>query len=481
MNVNTRVLPVAAGVVVTAIAIGQLTAQPSMRIERPAVHPAVAFEAARNAEVGAGVADIVTTEITDVENWDAGEFRAYAAGTTSCNIGTVPLEWSIFSPEHPVIAQHMYRLRPDSYQRRRFEQIGQSWLKHGACALDQSLCGTCVPTGCGSLGVGCSDPYSASENGLQPTAGPKFQVNASTGEFVYPPADPPYNDETARRLRVHRSEVDAASNPGTIYFIEAHYVHPQDNPSTGDRASNNASYRQLDLAADGEALGFIGETQAMAMAIEAWQVADPEVQIATVTLPGEGTIKVAQRSYWNRDGTWDYEYAVQNLDVDRSIGSFSVPVPAGVNVTQIGFHDVDYHSGEPISGADWQGSVQGGAITWSTEPEWLNPNANAIRWGNLYNFRFTADRAPGSTAVDLGLFKPGTPSTVTAMLAGPTGPLDACPPDLNGDGEVGLADLILVLADWGVCSGCNGDLDGTGEVTFFDLVAVLTSWGVCSE
>ena len=79
-------------------------------------------------------------------------------------------------------------------------------------------------------------------------------------------------------------------------------------------------------------------------------------------MPRGFTIRVAQRTYWNGDSTWDYEFAVYNLDVDRSIGSFSVPIPAGVTVTSVGFHDVEYHSGEPWNGADWGWTRVGDAI-----------------------------------------------------------------------------------------------------------------------
>ena len=44
----------------------------------------------------------------------------------------------------------------------RFEQIGQSWLKHGFRAFQDPLCsGSCIPTTDEYLGVNCSDPYGA--------------------------------------------------------------------------------------------------------------------------------------------------------------------------------------------------------------------------------------------------------------------------------------------------------------------------------
>ena len=57
---------------------------------------------------------------------------------------------------------------------------------------------------------------------------------------------------------------------------------------------------------------------------------------------------------------------------------------------------------------------------------------------------------------------------------------DACEgpiADLNGDGEVGGADLGLLLARWGSCDGCGADLDADGLVGGSDLSALLGAWG----
>ncbi|MCA9252381.1 MAG: hypothetical protein KDA54_14750, partial [Phycisphaerales bacterium] len=84
-----------------------------------------------------------------------------------------------------------------------------------------------------------------------------------------------------------------------------------------------------------------------------------------------------------------------------SIGSFTVPIDSGAVVTNIGFRDVDYHSGEPYSDVDWPGTKIGGNVTWSTETFATNADANAIRWGTMYNFRFDANVGPQPTNVTL--------------------------------------------------------------------------------
>ncbi|MEC9372796.1 MAG: hypothetical protein VYC34_03095, partial [Planctomycetota bacterium] len=52
-----------------------------------------------------------------------------------------------------------------------------------------------------------------------------------------------------------------------------------------------------------------------------------------------------------------------------------------------------------------------------------------------------------------------------------------CPADLDGDGNVGPADLANLLGSWG--QGGPADLDGDGVVGVSDLAEMLGSWGPC--
>jgi hypothetical protein len=64
-----------------------------------------------------------------------------------------------------------------------------------------------------------------------------------------------------------------------------------------------------------------------------------------------------------------------------------------------------------------------------------------------------------------------------------TGVPDACEDagDLNGDGTVGITDLLSLLVAWGPCPGapaaCPADLSGDGIVGIADLLAMLANWG----
>ncbi len=103
-----------------------------------------------------------------------------------------------------------------------------------------------------------------------------------------------------------------------------------------------------------------------------------------------------------------------------SAQSFSVPIPQGVTVTNVGFHDVDYHSGEPYVGTDWSAATSGEALTWSCASFAENQNANALRWGTLYNFRFDADTPEQTVDATIGLFRPTANDTLLVPVAGPS-------------------------------------------------------------
>jgi hypothetical protein len=54
-----------------------------------------------------------------------------------------------------------------------------------------------------------------------------------------------------------------------------------------------------------------------------------------------------------------------------------------------------------------------------------------------------------------------------------------CPEDLNGDGVVNVADLLILFEAWGSCPGCPEDLNGDDIVNVADLLILFEAWGDC--
>jgi hypothetical protein len=50
------------------------------------------------------------------------------------------------------------------------------------------------------------------------------------------------------------------------------------------------------------------------------------------------------------------------------------------------------------------------------------------------------------------------------------------PGDVDGDGTVGVDDLLAIIAAWGSCGGCSEDINGDGFVDVNDLLAALAAW-----
>lgn len=403
--------------------------------------------------------DVIVGDMPAIQNYSAsGGIDAFAVATTSCNMGNVNLLWNSESTNHPVIPQHMYRMKTVDGSVR-FEQIGLSWMKHGFTALTGNVCCTCTNPGSGSfLGPGCSDPYSASRNGTQVTTvggcGPRFQTNPHTGAFVWPymfratgtmggGTDP---STLSRRLQVPLADVNPQQNVGASYFIETQYITPDD--AAAKNQNNNVSYRPCTItgnATNTDATAS-GTTVRQKSAIQRWKVADPTVtetiidtpeDNSVVNFPGRGIL--AAKATDLGGGIWHYEYALYNMNSDRGFTTYTVPVAPTYNVTNIGFHDVHYHSGDgfgtavgslvTIDGTDWPGVYGGGNVKWDCQklaaPANIN-NSNYLRWGTTYNFRFDTNAPPTTGNVTVNFFKAvaGQPDSMQVATVIPcTGPI----------------------------------------------------------
>jgi hypothetical protein len=219
-------------------------------------------------------------------------------------------------------------------------------------------------------------------------------------------------------------------------------------------------------------------------AIDAWEGATQtiiaqEIPVVEFSSP-DGRCLLSAKASELLPGLWQYEYALLNIDMDRQVGSFSVPIPPGTTVTQATVkcarhHDEPFNTKDPdqvaIDNLPWTLNIGSDSVTWST-------TSNPIRWSTLYNFRFRADAPPDTVTATFGLFRPGTPTELTGQTVGPTPA--PCIADTDGNGVVDVDDLTAVILDWGTDgSGNNGDVDGSGVVDVDDLTEIILGWGPC--
>ncbi len=73
------------------------------------------------------------------------------------------------------------------------------------------------------------------------------------------------------------------------------------------------------------------------------------------------------------------------------------------------------------------------------------------------------------------VFEANLPGGLTGAFLIDFGP--ACPWDLDGNNDVGVGDLLILLAAWGPNPGHPADFDGDDNVGVSDLLALLANWG----
>lgn len=399
----------------------------------------VLFPAAASAQVDISISLIGEDSGSEsYEYWgkDSG-IRAYSVATTACNVGTVPASWNDNAQKAPIIATNLHRINPDGL----FEQMGYSYVKYSFCALDENgdgCAGSCQALDCNWLGLNCSDTYWAGLNDGQ-FGGSKWLINPTTGKWPANKGGPTSGPAAIRgRLQVRNSDI---VTDGSMFFSEAQYLHEDDHAA--GNARNNYAWRPITFDPGPADIDNIGPTQMGDPAIYAWQANANDVLIHDLAVENEGGqgvhgwIFVASRAVDLGGGLWRYQYAIQNGNSQRSVGGFEVPVPCdGVNITDVYFHDVDHHSGSIWQNDDWSNTVGNGSVEWETVPFNTDPDANAIRWGFVTSFAFTADRPPVGGTGTVSLFIPGTPTELEAQLTVPAAAFpNYCTATLNSTGN----------------------------------------------
>jgi hypothetical protein len=385
--------------------------------------------------------DVIVGDIEDVDDQGNNATQVgLAIGTDSCNIGDTPVDWfALPQTDHPVVPQNLYRMSGGADNQERFEQIGQSWMKHTFEALEESVCAACNTSGCETgthLCPGCSDPYVSGLNGDQNQIGSRAWINPFTGAFPSNANDHSghNHDGVSHRILVNMTDLVPGGNPGATYFGEAAYISPHEYTwcqSHPDQCNmfNNFSYKKFTVS--GGPTNFIftqaGNTVRMQPAIQAWAATGATVSQVEPDPGNDGIFFVGYKVTGPNAGVWHYEYAVFNMNLDRAIQSFQVsfggfPAP----VSNIDFHAPPQHPGwahdgtvgdAGYSSTPWDVTQDTSSITWSTETFATNQNANAVRWGTLYNFRYDSTEGPTPGQATIGFFKTGSPITVDVAVA----------------------------------------------------------------
>lgn len=354
-------------------------------------------------------------------------WNGLSMSTTSCNRGTANIPWRApMNEEHPVISMNVYRLLNG-----RVEQIGVSWLKHGFLSTNSNGCGTCQQPGSNQLlGVNCSDTYGTGNNGDRYWLGPRSEVNPFTGRWTcrgshfanyvddcvrrYNGNEP---DPTTNRIRVRDEDLNV---PGATFVYEAYYILENDID-----VYNNVGWRPATANWNAGAVRWdFTTTGAMTVGpyINSWG------DNRAFGLPRtQGDAILAVKVTDNQNGTWTYDYALYLHNLDRQVREVSIALQPGLNVTNVEFRDVDF---DPSN--DWAHEVLSNRIRWHTDTYAQNPNANSVKYSTIWNFRFTCNAAPVTSAGTLGLFKPGTLDTLAVIgISGPPNSQTTFPSDYN--------------------------------------------------
>ncbi len=431
-DAGVQVGNISVGAAMQAIQITQL----SNGAPKSVVMPPLSKRAGPGTPTLAAGPDVIVGDLPNMlQLGSAGSQVGLAVATTSCNNGDQPINWfALPDTDHPVVPQNFYRMSGGANNNDRFEQIGQSWMKHtfGADELDEcSLgCNTSNCTQFSQLCPGCSDPYDASENGSRTLIGSRAWINPFTGSFPSTANNHSghVHDGVSHRIRVETSDLDPTQNQGATYFAEAAYITPheytwcQAHPGQCNMY-NNVSYHQYNVSGSPPNFTFspVGVTKRMQPAIRVWTGTGATLNQYQPDPANDGIWFVGYKVTNPTTGVWHYEYALYNMNLDRAIQSFSVPVGAGVNISNIDFHAPPQEPGwandgtfnnQGYSSTPWAVTQATDSISWASEAFAQNQNANAIRWGTLYNFRFDSNQAPHTTTATVGFFKTGSPMLV---------------------------------------------------------------------
>lgn len=322
----------------------------------------------------------------------------FTPSATLENVGTADVAWwrkftGNFDPynndQHPYLIWNMYREIDN-----RFEQIGYSGVKHAFFSTNVG----CSCFGGNILYPSCQDKYSVSNNNLSNELGPRDNISAfdglwnSTGSFFDQDADGVQDNSSSdlgeNRMVVAKSDFADSTNP---YYISSWYVIRDDV-----NIFNNMGNHQYQITANGSGW-LLNEVSVFAEGPASDQYVLPNTfdliagtASQRILQANEGHLTVAVKVIDNNNGTYRYNYMVENHDYDPQVQTIKVPLQDSATMSDFVFADTDEDAGN-----DWLVSHSNDMLIIQS------PLGNEIDWGILYSFSFTTDATPQAGPITL--------------------------------------------------------------------------------
>ncbi len=321
--------------------------------------------------------------------------------------------------QHPYLIWNLYRFNADGS----IDQIGRSGVKHAFLTLNTS----CIenPGDSHILGRGCSDLYSTGNNDANNSLGPRSEIIPASNVWgrcgsIYDVncdgvQNSSGNGSYDRRLVVRESQFSGAAQTGATYRFESWYLARQDINILNSMASTAASFTRPSTV---WVVG--GQTNyRLGPVIDRW--VDPAAPGAnartTMVSTPEGNVKVAVKAVDLGNGQWRYHYAAMNLDFARARTEGTEP---NIRVlSNLGFDyiripvdsatvsDFTFSDGDTDAQNDWLAEVRDGRLQFTAATR-----GNALNWGTMFRFSFTANQAPADGSVFLHIAADNTRETL---------------------------------------------------------------------
>jgi hypothetical protein len=267
--------------------------------------------------------------------------------------------------------------------------------------------------------VGCSDAYGTGNNADPTWLAPRHEWNPYDGTWdcLYSHFSDGLGDCIRRhgggghdpvihRLFAYDSDLD---NPNSTYYYESMYFLPNDVD-----LMNNIGYRECTMSWVGDEWD-CDDTgpYTEGLALLEWD-ADLHTWAQVGTDDGQVVLS-CKATDLGSGGMYHYEYALFNFNSHRRVRSISIPVDQATTVLNPDFHypnvdDPDY---------SWDLIQTENFVTYETVTFEEDTTA-ALMFNVMLNVRFDANAPPQLANARLGIFRPGDPMEITAVVMAPS-------------------------------------------------------------